>query len=1437
MATLDQTQNYSTSLTGLGLQFAFTTVVSVVCIGAFAYFRRTRTLGYIYRAHDHANETVRCQSCRPTESARSFPIPPALGTGKSTAAAVEAPPSSSPSPSLQHEWRSAPRSLWSTIRAVFQASEPFIVAERGLDAAMFLRFNRMCMYICLVLSLTVAVVLVPLHVSFTSSDPDIRGGDSGNQTADAMNPPANATTPSGKLPSNLIAALDTYSILNLPSGTPVLYFHAVFAVGITAMVLVFLYHHTSWYIPQLHAARLSAVARDEIHTRSILVTNVPPVLRSEAALAEYFTRLGLGDVESVVMNRRVGKLARRIEKAMGYLQMLELAHLDLAHRYFKDEVTKSRLPMRLLRTTSRKLRRAWEGIGQGLLIATTAIRRRLFTSRFGSATQRRGTRDSPSRRHDTIDDLPAPPMSTLEGRRPTPTAATATTLSADRLHDTTGRRRHHQSHHHRSGRASLERGVTLLRDRYTWNTGYFTNEDEDGSLTSDSDEDPVIPRSMTVSRANSVADMDAIVPPVPGGPDSIPMRIMDMAMPIVSSPSNAVAPMSLSPPLALPESGLLGIGLNRSPAVSFVEPVVADASVTPAVLGSQSLTGSVDFLLEPLRDEVPGALRRSLPPIPIRHPSLPMCRDHMAWDRLVHPANRVALGNSQPTHVTPSGDLVHAIDFAHRKLHFHLYRIALARDFARISDRYRANPQAFVTFSSPVAAVIAAQTLVSGTLSVRMAPEPRDIVWSVFGWADNTRRVTVRVVTNLAIGILTFIWIIPISLVVALANLDSLVRLLPFLSPVKESSSLLRSFLTSVLPTFTATLFNVALPYLLMGLLSMQGIPTKSVFDERLTNRYFAFLFINQLVFFVIGQTVITTILNIFFFIPIELPGFHPGNDATLNNITSLAAKSIPKGANFYLGYIVFQANLHACELLQINWGVFIAWWTTARWVARTPRDLYRARRPWAFQYFYYYCSSALIMIIALLYSLIHPLVLPIAFIYFAFGYMVYKHNLLYCSVPSYETNGKTFLTVVQWILLGLGLFQMTMAGMLASNGVYWAAALMLPLLGVTVGFKIYLDRNIRRVSRAVPIELLVAQQEMIGQRVAAATRSRGVRHGPLAATNVTSATAAATADLAITAAATAAFAAAAAAVNAATGHVSATTDGDFATTSSTGFAGGTPANSVRIARIGPDDVASEMWTPPKPSAMGADPKPPLGDDDVSPTPPMATDLAASAAAPGGRPDVAIDMAHHTHRHPRNEGGRDGGSDGWSVHTTAPDAQSDVRATAHDDRETTDPKPQTYLAPALWQPLPSAMWLPSDPLWRGRFDLMRTVHVADSCLSPGILESQILSTPRSSWLHFSVPHHLTTGPAGQTPIMPTATTELPIIPASPIVESDGAVDEMVTGTRQSPVILYVDVTSRRATVPELAVPTVAVVDPAVETPQSSWSLTGGEERPILRRPE
>ncbi|KAK8341557.1 hypothetical protein V6Z12_A08G174700 [Gossypium hirsutum] len=133
------------------------------------------------------------------------------------------------------------------------------------------------------------------------------------------------------------------------------------------------------------------------------------------------------------------------------------------------------------------------------------------------------------------------------------------------------------------------------------------------------------------------------------------------------------------------------------------------------------------------------------------------------------------------------GKRVDSIDFYKQQIKEFDKNMALERQKV-LKDTKSILPVAFVSFKSRWGAAVCAQTQQSKNPTLWLtnwAPEPRDIYWQ--NLAIPFLSLTIRkLIISLSVFALVFFYMIPITFVQSLANLEGLERVAPFLRPVIE---------------------------------------------------------------------------------------------------------------------------------------------------------------------------------------------------------------------------------------------------------------------------------------------------------------------------------------------------------------------------------------------------------------------------------------------------------------------------------------------------------------------------------------------------------------------------------------------------------------------------------------------------------------------------
>ncbi|KAI8062111.1 hypothetical protein BC940DRAFT_370479 [Gongronella butleri] len=188
-----------------------------------------------------------------------------------------------------------PTSFLGWLIPLLRISREQMLDKVGLDAVIMLDFIMMSIKIFGLCSFFGVVVLVPISST--------RG---------------NATNP-------LISPVDKASITVIDSQSPYLIAYLVFAYFFTIVTWFFLQQNYQQYV--CVRSQYLLVHDRQLVTRSVLITGLPPQLRSDDALRTYFeTMIGVGEVESVHVMRYVDKIENLVQKRAKVLRKLERAY-------------------------------------------------------------------------------------------------------------------------------------------------------------------------------------------------------------------------------------------------------------------------------------------------------------------------------------------------------------------------------------------------------------------------------------------------------------------------------------------------------------------------------------------------------------------------------------------------------------------------------------------------------------------------------------------------------------------------------------------------------------------------------------------------------------------------------------------------------------------------------------------------------------------------------------------------------------------------------------------------------------------------------------------------------------------------------------------------------------------------------------------------------
>ncbi|KAJ2706257.1 hypothetical protein FB645_001773 [Coemansia sp. IMI 203386] len=362
---------------------------------------------------------------------------------------------------------------------------------------------------------------------------------------------------------------------------------------------------------------------------------------------------------------------------------------------------------------------------------------------------------------------------------------------------------------------------------------------------------------------------------------------------------------------------------------------------------------------------------------------------------------------------------------------------------------------AFVTFEDAATAHMFTQLSCypnPGFMKARLAPEPRGVYWPNI-WISSRRKWLGFTLKWLCIFVIWAFWSVPVILFSSLLTPASLAKIFPSL--LESKNGLLRSFLSSTVPSVFLLLFLNMLPWILKQVHFVTGVRTKPDIDYSVMTKMWAFLVFNVILIFGISGTFWDQILNV-----VNDPG------TVMQNLAS----NIPRVGTFFTGYIlVLGVAYQPFKLLQLR---PVIWHIGRQWLCNTPRDYARLVSPVYIDWYSVYPYPLLVFAIAMIYSTFSPPVVVGAVIYFLIGYPVMKYLLLYVYFHPFETAGMAWPKVCRRMIFSIILYQIVILTFVIVKGGGWYTFSMVPIIVLYLWFFYHVGWSLEKQGTVLPVYL-----------------------------------------------------------------------------------------------------------------------------------------------------------------------------------------------------------------------------------------------------------------------------------------------------------------------------------------------------------------------------
>ncbi|KAI3773097.1 hypothetical protein L6452_04296 [Arctium lappa] len=374
-----------------------------------------------------------------------------------------------------------------------------------------------------------------------------------------------------------------------------------------------------------------------------------------------------------------------------------------------------------------------------------------------------------------------------------------------------------------------------------------------------------------------------------------------------------------------------------------------------------------------------------------------------------------------------------------------------------IGDPKAVVPAAFVSFKSRWGAAVCAQTQQTRNpidWLTTWAPQPRDVYWDNLAIPFIELNMRRLLIAAAVIG-LTFFFMIPIAFVQTLANIESIEKVVPFLKPLINKGSI-KSVIQGFLPGIVLKIFILFLPMIVMAMSKIEGFVAISTLEARSAAKFHLFLIVN--VFF--GSIIAGTALQ-------QLKEFLNQKPADIPKIVGV---SIPMKATFFMTYIMVDgwAGI-AAEILRLV--PLVIFHLKNLFLVKTEKDREEAMDPGSLAWPTTEPRIQLYFLLGLVYATVTPIFLPFIIVFFAFSYLVYRHQIINVYNQQYESAASFWPDVNRRIVISLIISQFLLLGILSMKDAVNSTAFLLVLPVLTFLFHRFCKNRFESAFRRFPLQ------------------------------------------------------------------------------------------------------------------------------------------------------------------------------------------------------------------------------------------------------------------------------------------------------------------------------------------------------------------------------
>ncbi|KAI0500625.1 hypothetical protein KFK09_018839 [Dendrobium nobile] len=335
------------------------------------------------------------------------------------------------------------------------------------------------------------------------------------------------------------------------------------------------------------------------------------------------------------------------------------------------------------------------------------------------------------------------------------------------------------------------------------------------------------------------------------------------------------------------------------------------------------------------------------------------------------------------------------------------------------------------------------------------APEPRDVYWKNLAIPFVSLSIR-RLIISISVFSLVFFYMIPITFVQSLANLEGLEKVAPFLRPVIELK-LIKSFLQGFLPGLALKIFLYILPTVLM------------IMSKKAAAKYYYFMLVNVFLGSIIAGTAFEQLYSFLHQSPTEIP--------------RTIGVSIPMKATFFMTYIMVDGWAGvAVEILRLK--PLVIYHLKNMFIVKTDRDREKAMDPGSIGLSENLPTLQLYFLLGLVYAVVTPILLRL-FLYSSSSLSLFidisnlPSQIINVYNQEYESAGAFWPHVHTRIVASLLISQLLLFGLLSTKKAAHSTPFLIILPVLTIWFHKYCKSRFEPAFRKYPLEEAMEKDTM----------------------------------------------------------------------------------------------------------------------------------------------------------------------------------------------------------------------------------------------------------------------------------------------------------------------------------------------------------------------